>query len=84
MMRRRSEAAVDGLPGARQGWVQWPEIRRRCQRNRVSGVTNSMVRQELGLSRNEAVALLKGLVAEGLLELRGSKRGSHYVLVEPA
>ena len=47
-------------------------------------VTNMMVRQELGLSRNEAVALLKGLVAEGLLELRGSKRGSHYVLVEPA
>ena len=47
-------------------------------------VTNSMVRQELGLSRNEAVALLRGLVAEGLLELRGSKRGSHYVLAEPA
>ena len=44
-------------------------------------VTNSMVRHELGLSRNEAVVLLKGLVAEGLLELRGSKRGSHYVLV---
>ena len=46
-------------------------------------VTNSMVRQELGLSRNEAVALLGGLVAEGLLELRGSKRGSHYVLNRP-
>ena len=46
-------------------------------------ITNSMVRQKLGLSRNEAVVLLTGLVAEGLLELRGSKRGSHYVLAGP-
>ena len=48
-----------------------------------SSITNSMVRQKLGLSRSEAVALLKGLVAEDLLELRGSKRGSHYVLAGP-
>ena len=43
-------------------------------------VTNGAVRRELDLSRVEAVALLRGLVADGLLELRGSKRGSHYVL----
>ena len=43
-------------------------------------VTNAAVRRDLGLSRIEAVALLRGLVDDGLLELRGSKRGSHYVM----
>ena len=43
-------------------------------------VTNAMVRQELGLDRQGAVLLLRGLVAEGTLQMRGSKRGSHYVL----
>ncbi len=41
-------------------------------------VTNSTVRHQLGLSRSEAVTLLKNLVADGRLEMRGSKRGSHY------
>ena len=45
-------------------------------------VTNAMVWHTLGLSRNEAVWLLGGLTADGLLELRGSKRGAHYVLAE--
>ena len=44
-----------------------------------SAVTNAAVRRDLDLSRIEAVTLLKGLVDDGLLELRGSKRGSHYV-----
>ncbi len=43
-------------------------------------VTNTMVRSRLGLSRNEVVRLLSGLTADGYLELRGSKRGAHYVL----
>lgn len=47
-------------------------------------VTNAAVRRELGLSRIEAVALLRGLVDDGLLELRGSKRGSHYVMARTA
>ena len=42
-------------------------------------LTNAIVRDRLGLSRNEAVWLLGGLTADGLLELRGSKRGAHYV-----
>ena len=42
-------------------------------------ITNAIVRDRLGLSRNEAVWLLGGLTADGLLELRGSKRGAHYV-----
>ena len=44
MMRRRTEAAVDGRPSARQGWVQWRAIRRRCQRSRVSRVTSQPAR----------------------------------------
>lgn len=42
-------------------------------------LTNSMVQSETGLSRNETSVLLRELVADGLLELRGSKRGSYYV-----
>lgn len=47
-------------------------------------ITNSTLRKEFGLSRSEAVVLLRGLVAAGLLEMRGSKRGSHYVLASVA
>ena len=47
-------------------------------------VTNAKVRNELGLSRHQAVILLRGLVGDGLLELRGSRRGSHYLLVRTA
>ncbi len=43
-------------------------------------VTNAILRDRLSLSRAEAVRLLNGLVADDLLALRGSKRGSHYVL----
>ena len=43
-------------------------------------LTNTLVRDRLNLSRAEALRLLSGLVADGLLALRGSKRGSHYVL----
>ena len=43
-------------------------------------VTNAMVRSRLGLSRNEVIHLLRGLTTDGYLELRGTKRGAHYVL----
>ena len=43
-------------------------------------ITNAMVRSRLGLSRSQVVRLLGGLTADGYLELRGTKRGAHYVL----
>ena len=43
-------------------------------------ITNSTLRNRLGLSRQEAVDLLRALTKTGLLEMRGSRRGSHYVL----
>lgn len=36
---RRVPAAVSGLPSLRRGRVQWRATRRRCHRNKVSGVT---------------------------------------------
>ena len=50
---RRSFAEVDGRPGARQGWVQCRALRRRCQRNSVSGVTSHPAR----LGRGSAAAI---------------------------
>ena len=41
---RRSSAEVDGRPCGRCGWVQCRALRRRCQRNSVSGVTSHPVR----------------------------------------
>ena len=71
------------VPGLRR--PAWVGLDRAGLRSAVLGmaahgpVTNSMVRSELGMSRAEAVTLLRDLVTRGLLELRGSKRGSHYV-----
>lgn len=42
-------------------------------------ITNSMVRAQMGLSRSKAATLLRELVAEGLLDPRGSGRGARYV-----
>ena len=50
---RRSSADVDGRPGGRCGWVQCPTMRRRCQRNSVSGVTSHPAR----LGRGSAAAI---------------------------
>ena len=50
---RRSFAEVDGRPGGRCGWVQCPAMRRRCQRNSVSGVTSHPAR----LGRGSAAAI---------------------------
>ena len=51
---RRSSAEVDGRPGGRCGWVQCPTMRRRCQRNSVSGVTRHPAR--LGRASAAAIA----------------------------
>ncbi len=45
-------------------------------------ITNTTVRQHLGLPRQQTVHLLRGLVADGMLKMRGTKRGSHYILPE--
>ena len=50
---RRSSADVDGRPGGRCGWVQCRAMRRRCQRNSVSGVTGHPAR----LGRGSAAAI---------------------------
>ena len=54
---RRSSAAVGGRPGGRCGWVQCPAMRRRCQRNSVSGVTSHPAR--LGRASAAAIAASK-------------------------
>ena len=43
-------------------------------------LSNEQVRAATGLDRLQALALLKGLVEEGRLEVRGQRRGTHYVL----
>ena len=43
-------------------------------------ITNTSVRARTGLDRAMAVRILNRLVADGKLERRGSKRGTHYVL----
>ena len=56
-MSWRSSAAVGGRPGGRCGWVQCPPMRRRCQRNSVSGVTSHPAR--LGRASAAAIAASK-------------------------
>ena len=45
-------------------------------------ITNSDIRATTGNERNETVKLMRTLRDEGLVELRGSGRGAHYVLRE--
>ena len=47
--------------------------------SREGPITNASVRARTGLDRAMAVRILNRLVAEGKLERRGSKRGTHYV-----
>lgn len=47
--------------------------------SREGPITNTSVRSRTGLDRAMAVRILNRLVAEGKLERRGSKRGTHYV-----
>ncbi len=42
-------------------------------------ITNSDVRRQTGLSRHRAVALLRKLRADGLLEMTGARRGARYI-----
>ena len=48
--------------------------------SREGPITNASVRARTGLDRAMAVRILNRLVADGKLERRGSKRGTHYVL----
>ena len=48
--------------------------------SREGPITNTSVRARTGLDRAMAVRILNRLVADGKLERRGSKRGTHYVL----
>lgn len=48
--------------------------------SREGPVTNASVRARTGIDRATAVRILNRLVADGRLERRGSKRGTHYVL----
>ena len=45
-------------------------------------ITNRLLRSQLGLSRFQVLDLLRELVEEGFLEMRGAKRGTHYVNIE--
>ena len=70
---RRISAEVDGRPGGRCGWAQCPTMRRRCQRNSVSGVTGHPVR--LGRASAAAIApskLRSASVSSGRSTWRGS------------
>ncbi len=51
---------------------------------RAGRVTNMMLRDASGLDDTGARQVLAGLVDRGLLEQRGERRGSHYVLVHHA
>ena len=72
------------VPGlGRPAWVGLDRAGQRAAILDMAGrgpVTNAMVRQELGVPRQGAAHLLRGLVDDDMLELRGSRRGSHYVL----
>jgi predicted HTH transcriptional regulator len=46
----------------------------------VGQVTNTTVRERLGVDRSTALFLLSDLVESGRLVRRGRKRGTHYVV----
>ena len=46
-------------------------------------ITNTDVREAIGLDRIAAVKLFNRLVAKGLLERHGSRRGTHYTIRPP-
>ncbi|HWL43644.1 MAG TPA: ATP-binding protein [Ilumatobacter sp.] len=42
-------------------------------------ITNALVRDQIGLDRHDALAVLQDLVTDGKLHMTGSRRGSKYV-----
>ncbi len=46
----------------------------------AGSITNTDVREATGLDRTAAVRILNRLITDGLLERRGSKRGTHYTI----
>lgn len=84
----RGAARYRMVPGlGRPAWVGLDQAGQRSAVLDMAGrgaVTNTMVRQELGLPRHKAVQLFRSLIADGMLEMRGSKRGAYYVLARSA
>lgn len=62
-----------------RSWLEQrlPEVRRYLEER--GSLTNTDYRRIFGVTRYVAVAELRRLVEEGVLELRGERRGSHYV-----
>jgi len=62
-----------------RSWLQQrlPDVRRYLAEH--GKLTNANYRRIFGVTRYVAVAELRRLVEEGVLELRGERRGSHYV-----
>jgi ATP-dependent DNA helicase RecG len=54
-----------------------PDVRRHLAEHRI--LTNADYRRIFGVTRYVGVAELRRLVEEGVLQLRGERRGSHYI-----
>jgi hypothetical protein len=50
---------------------------------RTGRVTNATLREAVPISADDARQVLKVLTAEGVLESRGARRGTHYVVPDP-
>lgn len=62
-----------------RSWLEQrlPEVRRHLDEH--GSLTNADYRRIFGVTRYVAVSELRRLVEEGVLELRGERRGAHYV-----
>lgn len=62
-----------------RSWLEQrlPEVRRHLAHH--GSLTNTNYRRMFGVTRYVAVAELRRLVEEGVLELRGERRGAHYL-----
>lgn len=62
-------------------WLSEADLREVVLEMAAAGaVTNEAVRERTGMERAPALALLTAMVEADLLERRGSRRGTHYVL----
>ena len=46
-------------------------------------ITNAGIREITGYTRNEVVRLTRAMRNEGLISVRGNKRGAHYIRISP-
>ncbi len=56
-----------------------PDEKLRARMETAARITNTDYREAYGVDRVEARRALAGLVADGILEVRGARRGAHYV-----